>query len=67
MSKKVSSKFWVSLALEGSMGGIYGADGGKYELKSYVMDERRREMRTYVAFIIYMRPVTGKKEEKKKS
>jgi len=25
MSRKVSSKFWVSLAFVGSMGGIYGA------------------------------------------
>jgi len=32
ISRNVSSKFWVSLALEGSIGGMYGAKEHCYEL-----------------------------------
>jgi hypothetical protein len=54
MSRNVSSKFCVSLALDGSMGGIYGA------LKPLIRIRRegKGKRRTYIALVIHVGPVS---------
>jgi hypothetical protein len=57
MSRKVSSKFWVSLAFEGSMGGIYGA---VREIRA--LHRKWTAVRTYIALVIHMGPVSAGQE-----
>jgi hypothetical protein len=46
---------------------IWGCFGGGNISERFFMMEKEERWRTYVAFIIDMRPVTGKRKKKKKS
>ena len=55
MSRNVSSKFWVSLAFVGSIGGIYGA--GTIFSHDFRLFQGVTKL-TYIALVVHMGPIT---------